>query len=320
MEKDFFHFRRQYPITKKKKTRVCVTQFDTRNSSISFETRIELKIVSFTFESNFPIQEFARTCHQLVTKSIARRGWFSKNRILEFPGAVIFTPYFSISIRREGKGCIPNAPPGICAHVRAHWVQCTWPNWKVDTLEFSGRKGGLPPTSSHPLSHLVRLLSRHPRRAVVESCSGYDESHLSWSRSYSIPPVHRIFAYLNEREKERKKEKASNFSNGVASIEWVIINSLTRRYTVFSLWYNYFILRDIVERNIYGKWKNFKELFREWFYFKYTISSFAIFPFKLLLCKKKYNNTSIAKWQVFTSLSPYCFVYIKKIEAFERKT
>lgn len=271
MEKDFFHFRRQYPITKKKKTRVCVTQFDTRNSSISFETRIELKIVSFTFESNFPIQEFARTCHQLVTKSIARRGWFSKNRILEFLGAVIFTPYFSISIRKEGKGCIPNAPPGICAHVRAHWVQCTWPNWKVDTLEFSGRKGGLPPTSSHPLSHLVRLLSRHPRRAVVESCSGYDESHLSWSRSYSIPPVHRIFAYLNEREKERRKEKASNFSNGVASIEWVIINSLTRRYTVFSLWYNYFILRDIVERNIYGKWKNFKELFREWFYFKYTI-------------------------------------------------
>lgn len=124
MEKDFFHFRRQYPITKKK-TRVCVTQFDARNSSISFETRIELKIVSFTFESNFPIQEFARTCHQLVTKSIARRGWFSKNRILEFLGAVIFTPYFSISIRREGKGCIPNAPPGICAHVRAHWVQCT---------------------------------------------------------------------------------------------------------------------------------------------------------------------------------------------------
>lgn len=207
MEKNFFHFRRQYPITKKKKTRVCVTQFDTRNSSISFETWIELKIVSFTFESNFPIQEFARTCHQLVTKSIARRGWFSKNRILEFLGAVIFTPYFSISIRREGKGCIPNAPPGICAHVRAHWVQCTWPNWKVDTLEFSGRKGVYHPRLLTPfpisfvffLDILVALSSNHV--PVTMKATSPDQDPIPF-----LPCIAYLHIWTRERKREEKKK------------------------------------------------------------------------------------------------------------------
>lgn len=242
MEKDFS---KAISNNEKKKKRNSRFYCPIWNPFISFE--IELKIVSFTFETrNFPIRtriskEPVISYRNLVSVHRSSRMVFEKFVFVEFLGAVIFTPYFSISIRREGGERL------YSQRTSRHLCTRTRPSGTVYVTQLKSRylriqrkeRGGAFSTHifSHP--HLVRLLSRHPRRAVVESCSGYDESRLSWSRSYSIPPVHRIFAYLNEREREEASNE--NFSNGVVSIEWVIINSLTQFFLCES---NYFILRD----------------------------------------------------------------------------
>lgn len=237
MEKAFFHFRKQYPNNEKKKKELAILLFNSTLEIQPFRNSNRTKNREFHFR-----KQLSNTRTRIATiLSFASRIWFPKNRILEFLGAVIFTSYFSISIRRGEEGCIPNASVHTYAPIG---YRCTWPNWKVDTLEFSGRK---EPTSSRPPFSISFVFFRFDDILVVEPRSGYDESHLSWSRSCSIPPVHCVFAYSNERE-EKKNE---NFSRFQLRRERVIIS------TVFSLvcgGSNYCFDREV----IYNKWKKFQ--------------------------------------------------------------
>lgn len=204
MEKAFFHFRKQYPNNEKKKKELAILLFNSTLEIQPFRNSNRTKNREFHFR-----KQLSNTRTRIATiLSFASRIWFPKNRILEFLGAVIFTSYFSISIRRGEEGCIPNASVHTYAPIG---YRCTWPNWKVDTLEFSGRK---EPTSSRPpLFHLVRLLSlrRHPRRRTT--------FRLRWKPPFLIKILFHSSRALRICifERERRKEKREFFTVPMAS-------------------------------------------------------------------------------------------------------
>lgn len=186
MEKDFS---KAISNNEKKKKRNSRFYYPIRNPSISFETQIELKNREFHFR-NTKLFYTTRTriskepvisYRNLASVHRSSRMVFEKFVFVEFLGAVIFTPYFSISIRREGGERL------YSQRTSRHLCTRTRPSGTVYVTQLKSRylriqrkeRGGAFSTHifSHP--HLVRLLSRHPRRAVVESCSGYDESRLS---------------------------------------------------------------------------------------------------------------------------------------------
>lgn len=213
MEKDF-----SKAISNNEKKKKRNSRFYYNSKSIHF-FRNRTKNREFHFRNtklSYTNKNFQGACHLLqkpcFCPSLVEDG-FREIRIVEFLGAVIFTPYFSISIRREGGERL------YSQRTSRHLCTRTRPSGTVYVTQLKSRylriqrkeRGGAFSTHIFSRPHLVRLLSRHPRRAVVESCSGYDESRLSWSRSYSIPPVHRIFAYLKERDRERERSIEREF-------------------------------------------------------------------------------------------------------------
>lgn len=105
MEKDFS---KAISNNEKKKKRNSRFYCPIWNPSISFE--IELKIVSFTFETrNFSIlreQEFPRSLSsptETLLLSIARRGWFSRNSNRRISGSRDFHSVF-FNFHQEGGG------------------------------------------------------------------------------------------------------------------------------------------------------------------------------------------------------------------------
>lgn len=186
MEKDFS---KAISNNEKKKKRNSRFYYPIRNPSISFETQIELKNREFHFRntklsyttririSKEPVISY----RNLASVHRSSRMVFEKFVFVEFLGAVIFTPYFSISIRREGGERL------YSQRTSRHLCTRTRPSGTVYVTQLKSRylriqrkeRGGAFSTHIFSRPHLVRLLSRHPRRAVVESCSGYDESRLS---------------------------------------------------------------------------------------------------------------------------------------------
>lgn len=144
-------------------------EFHFRNTKLSYTTRIRI--------SKEPVISY----RNLASVHRSSRMVFEKFVFVEFLGAVIFTPYFSISIRREGGERL------YSQRTSRHLCTRTRPSGTVYVTQLKSRylriqrkeRGGAFSTHIFSRPHLVRLLSRHPRRAVVESCSGYDESRLS---------------------------------------------------------------------------------------------------------------------------------------------
>ena len=98
----------------------------------------------------------------------------------------------------------------------ARWVQCTWPNWKVDTLEFSGRKR--PATPFFP-SRSSSFASVSSRRSLCcrRTRSGYDESQPDQDPISHLRCVHCIFACSSEERREKKilRPADENFTSSV---------------------------------------------------------------------------------------------------------
>lgn len=128
MEKGLFHFRKQYPITKKKKnSRFCYPTVRRSKSIHFFRNSNRTKNREFHFRKQL---SDTRTRISTNLSSTSYEVHRSSRMIFEksnprISGSRDFHSVFFNFHQEGGEGCIPNAPPGICAHVRAHWVQYT---------------------------------------------------------------------------------------------------------------------------------------------------------------------------------------------------